>query len=104
MILEIVQFKIKEEAEQEFLENVAEGIALFGRAKGCEGVELLQSGEAPGEYRLLVRWQTLENHIVDFRSSDDFAKWRTLTAHCYAESPIVVNWEVAVKGFGFDYK
>ena len=50
-----------------------------------------------------MRWQTLENHIVDFRSSDDFAKWRTLTAHCYAKSPIVVNWEVAVKGFGFDY-
>lgn len=103
MILEIVQFKIKKDTEQEFLANVAKGVALFRRAKGCEGVDLLQSDEAPGEYRLLVRWRTLDNHIIDFRGSDDFAKWRTLTAYCYAENPVVVNWEVAVKGFGFDW-
>jgi heme-degrading monooxygenase HmoA len=101
MILEIAELKIKKGAEQEFVRNVTTGIAIFQRAKGCEGVELLHSSEAPGEYRLLVRWQTIANHLVDFRGSDDFAEWRKLTAHCYAEAPIIRNWEVAVEGFGF---
>jgi len=104
MILEIAHFKIKKESEPEFLRNLASGVEIFRKAKGCEGVELLQSPEAPGEYRLLVRWQTLENHIVDFRGSEDFPKWRALTAHCFAENPVIKNWDVAVKGFGFEYK
>jgi quinol monooxygenase YgiN len=101
MILEIAELKIKKGAEEEFARNVATGITLFRRAKGCDGVELRQSPEAPGEYRLLVRWRTIDNHIVDFRGSDDFAEWRKLTAHCFAEAPVIKNWQVAVQGFGF---
>ena len=63
-------------------------------------MELRQSPEAPSEYRLLVRWQTLENHTVDFRGSADFLEWRKLTAHCFAEPPVIKNWSGAVAGFG----
>jgi quinol monooxygenase YgiN len=103
MILEIAELKIRKEAEEEFVRNVGAGIAIFRRAKGCEGVELMRSPEAPGEYRLLVLWRTIENHIVDFRGSDDFAEWRKLTAHCFAEAPVIRNWDVAVAGFGFEF-
>jgi quinol monooxygenase YgiN len=101
MILEIAELKIRKEAEEEFVRNVATGVSIFRRAKGCEGVKLMRSPEAPGEYRLLVCWRTIENHIVDFRGSDDFGGWRKLTAHCFAEPPVIKNWEVAVAGFGF---
>jgi heme-degrading monooxygenase HmoA len=101
MILEIAEIKIKPGAEDEFVRNVATGVAIFKRAKGCQGMELKQSPEAPGEYRLLVRWQTLENHTVDFRGSADFLEWRKLTAHCFAEPPVIKNWSGAVDGFGF---
>ena len=101
MIIEIAEIKIRPEAEDEFVRNVETGFAIFNRAKGCLGVELRQSSEAPGEYRLLVRWETVENHTVDFRGSADFLDWRKLTAHCFAEPPTIKNWNVAVKGFGF---
>ena len=47
MILEIVQFKIKKDTEQEFLANVAKGVALFRRAKGCEGVDCFNQMRRP---------------------------------------------------------
>ena len=101
MILEIAELKIKNGAEQEFVRNVATGMAIFRRTKGCEGVELLHSSEVAGGYRLLVRWKTIANHLIDFRGSDDFAQWQKLTAHCFTEPPVIRNWEVAVGGFGF---
>jgi len=99
MILEIAEIKIKPEAADEFVRNVATGVEIFKRAKGCQGMELKQSPEAPGEYRLLVRWQTLENHTVDFRGSEDFQAWRKLVGHCFATPPEVEHAEQAVKGF-----
>ena len=101
MILEIGVLKVRPELEAEFLKNVAEGVALFRRAKGCRGMEVRSSPEAPGEYRLLVLWETLDNHLVDFRNSPDLLEWRRLTVHCYAEPPDIKNWAVAVDGFGF---
>ena len=101
MILEIAEFKIKPEMEAEFVSSAAKGIDVFRSAKGCRGVELRGSEEAPGQYRLLVRWDTVENHLVDFRGSEGFQKWRGLIAHCFAETPIIHNWSLAVPGFGF---
>jgi quinol monooxygenase YgiN len=102
MILEIAELKVKPDAEAAFLRNVAEGVAIFQRAKGCDGMRLCRSpDEAPGEYRLLVLWQTVENHTVDFRGSADFQAWLGLTKPCYAAPPVIKNWSVAVDGFGF---
>ncbi len=72
MILEIAQITVKAGMENRFEAGVAEAKPLFQRAKGCLSMELVRSVEFPGRYRLLVGWETLENHTVDFRNSDDF--------------------------------
>jgi heme-degrading monooxygenase HmoA len=89
MILEIAQVDVKPGLEPEFEANVAKAAPLFKRAKGCKGLALERSVEKPGRYRLLVRWETLENHTIDFRSSEDFKEWRRLVGHCFAETPYV---------------
>ena len=48
------------------------------------------------ESRLLVRWDTVENHTVDFQMSADFAEWRKLVAHCFAVLPTVEHTRSAV--------
>lgn len=35
-------------------------------------MELQRWVQLPSRYRLLIRWDTLENHTGDFRGSDDF--------------------------------
>ena len=100
MILEIAQIDVKPGMEAEFEAGVARAAPLFQRAKGCASMELQRSIEKPGRYRLFVRWQTLEDHTVAFRGSDDFQEWRRLVAHCFERPPEVEHTRQAVKGFG----
>jgi hypothetical protein len=36
-----------------------------------------------------VKWETLENHTVDFRGSENFAEWRGLVGQYFASPPEV---------------
>jgi heme-degrading monooxygenase HmoA len=101
MILEIAELTIKPGAEAEFLSNAANGVDIFRRAKGCRGMQIRQSPEQPGGFRLLVLWETLESHTVDFRGSAEFKTWLELTVPSYGEPPVIKNWSVALEGFGF---
>ena len=100
MVLEIAQFDIKPGLEAEFEAGVGRAVPLFQRARGCKGMELQRSHEKPNRYRLFVQWETLENHMVDFRESADFQEWRKLVGHCFERPPEVEHTTLAVHGFG----
>lgn len=99
MILEIAQLTIKSGHEAEFEANATKAVKIFARAKGCHGMEIRRLVDVPTRYCLLVKWETLENHIVDFRGSKDFQEWRNLVAHCFDGELIITNWQPCVSGF-----
>ncbi len=99
MILEIAQIDVTLGKEAEFEAGVAKAVALFKRAKGCEGVTLQRSHEKPSRYRLFIKWTTLEDHTVGFRGSDDFQKWRELVAPFFAAPPEVEHVNEVMSGF-----
>ena len=99
MILEIAQIDVTLGKEAEFEAGVTKAVPLFKRAKGCKGVTLQRSHEKPSRYRLFVNWETLENHIVDFRESADFQEWRKLVGHCFAAPPSVEHVAEVLRGF-----
>ena len=99
MILEIAQIEVKPGTEAEFEAGVSKAAPIFERAKGCKGMELQRSVEHPSRYRLFVKWETVENHTVDFRNSSDFQEWRKLVGHCFAEPPAVEHVRQVVRGF-----
>ena len=99
MILEIAQIDVKPGMESEFEAGVKTAAPLFKRAKGCKGMEVQRSIENPGRYRLFIRWETLENHTVDFRGSDDYQEWRKLVAHCFASPPSVEHTNKVIENF-----
>jgi heme-degrading monooxygenase HmoA len=89
MILEITVFDLKPGACQRFEDAVVLCQDLFGRAKGCRKVELYKSHEIADRYHLLVTWDSIENHTVDFWQSDDFNIWRSRVADCFLHRPAV---------------
>ena len=99
MVLEIAQIDVKPGMESEFEAGVTKAAPLFKRAKGCQGMELQRSVEKPSRFRLLVQWDTLENHTVDFRGSADFQEWRKLVGHCFAAPPEVEHVREVAKAF-----
>jgi heme-degrading monooxygenase HmoA len=89
MVTEIAQIDVKPGTEKDFEAAVAKARAAFGRANGFHEFELHRSIEKPQRYRLMVKWETLENHTVDFRGSENFAEWRGLVGQYFASPPEV---------------
>jgi heme-degrading monooxygenase HmoA len=89
MVTEIAQIDVKSGMETEFEQAVEKARPIFGRSKGFRTLALLRSIEKPQRYRLMVQWDTLENHTVDFSGSDNWKAWRALVGHCFDGAPQV---------------
>ena len=100
MITEIAQIDVKPGTEKDFEVAVAKARPLFLRARGGKGFELHKSIEKPSRYRLMAKWDTLENHTVDFRGSEDFAAWRGLVGQYFASPPEVEHTETVLTSAG----
>ncbi len=96
MITEIAQIEVKPGTEADFEAAVGKARAAFGGAKGFHGFELHRSIEKPQRYRLVVKWETLENHTVDFRGSENFTTWRGLVSQYFAMPPEVEHTNTVV--------
>jgi heme-degrading monooxygenase HmoA len=96
MITEIAQIDVKPGTEKDFEAAVAKARPLFLRAKGGRGIELHKSIEKPSRYRLMAKRDTLENHTVDFRGSEDFQAWRGLVGQYFAAPPEVEHTQTVL--------
>ena len=99
MPLESAELLIKAGMGAEFEAGVRQAAPLFQRARGCEGMQLQRGIEKQRAYRLLVRWQTLEDHTVHFRGSEDFQAWRRLVGHCFDGAPVVTHLDTVLEAF-----
>jgi heme-degrading monooxygenase HmoA len=96
MITEIAQIEIKPGNEKDFEAAIAQAETIFKRCKGWKSFELHRSIEKPSRYRLLIEWDTLENHVVDFRESVNFTEWRALVGPHFASPPEVEHTNAVV--------
>ena len=97
MILEIATIDIQPGKEPDFEAGVRQAIPLFLRSRGCHGLTLNRVVEQPSRYLLIVRWETLEDHTVHFRGSQEFQDWRGLVGPYFAAPPAVVHIESVVE-------
>ncbi len=96
MIIEVAHITILEGHEAEFEAAVAKAVPVFGQAKGCLGLHLQRCIESPLEYEAIIRWDTLEDHTVGFRESDQFQEWRALVGPHFDGAPDVKHYEIAM--------
>jgi heme-degrading monooxygenase HmoA len=99
MVLEAARIRVLDGREAAFEAGVAKAAPLFRRAKGCRSMSLRASEEEPGVYVLMVEWETLEDHTVTFRGSEDFHEWRRLVSDCFAEPPQVEHLRLVARHF-----
>ena len=99
MIYEIAAIRIKPDTQSAFEAAVLEAVPLFRRAKGCVSMRLEHSIEHVDGYRLVVGWETLDDHVVHFRGSADFQTWRQLVGGYFLSAPEVEHMDTVVTGF-----
>lgn len=98
MILEIAEIRIKAGTQPEFEAAIKKGVdKVIANAKGFRGFKVNKGVESPERYVLMIFWETLENHTVDFRGSAAFGEWRALVGPYFAVPPAVEHFELVSK-------
>lgn len=96
MIVEVASVAVKPGEGPAFEAAVKKAVEVFRRAAGCKGLLLERCIEEPNFYKVIIRWETLEAHTVDFRGSPLFQEWRALVGSHFAEAPSVNHFEIAM--------
>ncbi len=92
MILEVAPLSIRAGMEAQFEAAFREAQAIIAAMPGYVSHELRRCLERPGEYLLLVRWQTLAAHEIGFRRSPQYQEWKRLLHHFYDPFPVVSHY------------
>jgi heme-degrading monooxygenase HmoA len=94
MILEVAILNIKDGLNDEFEAAFQTASSIIAAMSGYISHELQRCLEVEHRYILLVRWQTLEDHMIGFRQSPEYQQWRSLLHHFYDPLPIVEHYQI----------
>ena len=98
MILELADIRITAGKQAEFDLAIQRGVEnVISQAQGFCGYKINKGMESPERYVLMIFWETLENHTVDFRNSPAFAEWRAIVGPYFATPPVVEPFELVAK-------
>ena len=99
MVFEKAELHVLAGHEADFEAAVQQAIPVFKGAPGCHGMELQRVVEVPGKYFLVLQWETVEHHTVQFRNSPAFQEWRRLAGGHFASTPVVEHTSVVFRAF-----
>ena len=95
MILEIADITIQAGKNAEFDEAFERGVRqVISSAIGFRSFKIQKGIENPQRYLLMIEWETLENHTVDFRTSPAYTKWREIVSPYFAGPPVVGHFNL----------
>jgi heme-degrading monooxygenase HmoA len=93
MILEVAILNVKTGQEADFEVAFQSASSIIASMKGYMRHELRRCLETASQYVLLVEWETLEDHTVGFRGSEQYQEWRRLLHHFYDPFPKVEHYQ-----------
>ena len=99
MILEAVILNVKPEQTEAFESSFRLASKIICTVNGYIEHELQKCIEIESKYLLLIRWETLEDHTVGFRSSNEYQEWKNLLHHFYDPFPVVEHYNQLYQNF-----
>ena len=95
MILEIAFVEVLPENHAAFESAIRKAVSeVLSTAKGFIDFKLYSGIERADTYTFHIQWETLEDHTIGFRESDQFVQWRAIIGKYFAKPPIVEHWEL----------
>lgn len=94
MITEVADFTVSPNDHEAFGQAITRAVnEVLTTARGYRGHEIIASHETRGRLLLLVRWDTVEDHMVGFRESPAFAQWRAIIGPFFTQPPRVEHFD-----------
>ena len=93
MITEIAILNIRQNESDLFEKAFEKAQVIISSMKGYIEHELLKCIEERDKYLLIVKWQTIEGHVEDFRKHEKYSEWKKLLHHFYNPFPVVEHYK-----------
>lgn len=93
MILEVAIMKIKPELIGKFEAVFPKAAAISASTPGYISHEMQRCVETKGKYFYLIRWESIEAHMVNFRQSPRRDEFRNLLGDFFVEPPVAEHFE-----------
>jgi len=101
MILELADIRIHPGQQAAFDEAIRRGLdTVISTARGFRGYKVNKGIESPERYLLMIFWERLEDHTVEFRGSAAFGQWRAIVGPFFAQPPTVEHFSLLAKSAG----
>jgi len=97
MILETAILNVRPGQESAFEAAFAVASPIIAATPGYISLQLHRCLETTGRYLLLVQWQTLEAHTINFRTSANYVQWKNLLHHFYEPFPVVEHYQAFLR-------
>jgi len=92
MVLEAAPLQVRAGQYAAFEDAFRQAQRIIASMPGYRSHRLERCIERPGEYLLLVEWDTLEAHEQGFRGSPQYQEWKRLLHHFYEPFPVVSHY------------
>ena len=92
MVLEMAVFNIVPGQEAAFSAAYAEAREMLTSTPGFHSARMTRGIESPSRFVLLVEWDNLEAHTVNFRRSERYPTWRGLISPYFDGQPTAEHY------------
>ena len=96
MVLEVAVLNVISGKEKQFENDFAIAGKYISSIKGYIKHSLSKCIEQESKYILLVEWENLEGHTINFRQSAQYQDWKKLLHHYYDPFPVVEHYETII--------
>ncbi|MEO8111122.1 MAG: antibiotic biosynthesis monooxygenase [Ginsengibacter sp.] len=93
MITEIAVLYIRKNEGHLFENAFSEAQKIISAMNGYIEHELQKCIEEENKYVLIVRWDSIENHVEGFRKNEKYEEWKKLLHHFYDPFPVVEHYQ-----------
>ena len=92
MVLEIADFAVLPGQEDEFIAAFRRAVGLIRDSPGFRSARMTRGIESPHRFVFQVEWNELDDHVVGFRESERFTRWRAAIAPYFDGAPTVEHF------------
>ena len=97
MILEVAILNVIPKETEAFEKAFSKAQKIISSIKGYISHDIQKCIEDKNQYILLVNWETLEDHEIGFRQSEEYQEWKKLLHHFYNPFPTVQHYKSILK-------
>ena len=92
VVVEVAVFEVGAGDEDAFVAAYHGVRGEVAGTPGCLSVRLTRGVESPGRFVLLAEWESLDAHLVAFRGTERFTRWRAALGPYFAAPPQVEHY------------